>query len=144
MNGKNDDARDAFGGVSSDASAAFGGPARKPLAAPAIPEAVRATVQLPMQAFSDLGQRQQPLTQTDTSIARAQPPEAIAAFVLSIFGVLLFPAAIAALFYANKAKAKVQDQPGRYAGGLATTARVIAFVGLAIAAARFIALLADN
>ena len=128
----NDDARDAFGGANSDASAAFGGSTRSPLAPPPVPAVVRSTVQLPMQAFSDLGQRQEALTQADTSLARANPPEAIGAFVLAIIGLLLFPAAIAALFFANKARAKVREQPMRYSSGLATTAGVIALLGLAI------------
>lgn len=136
----NKDAQDAFGGANPDASAAFGGPARSPLAPPPVPAVVRATVQLPMQAFSDLGQRQQPLTQADTSSARANPPEAIAALVLAIIGLLLFPAAIVALVYANKARAKVKDQPMRYSSGLATTAGVIALVGLGIAFLRFASL----
>lgn len=134
---ENRDARDAFGGASPDAAAAFGGPARSPVAPPPVPAVVRATVQLPMQAFSDLGQRQQPLTQADTSAVRANPPEAIAAMALAVLGLLLFPAAIVALVYASKARAKVRDQPMRYASGLATTATVIAVLGIAIAVMRF-------
>jgi len=144
MSGKNDDARNAFGGGSPDASAAFGGPARRPIAPPPVPAAVRATVQLPMQAFSDLGQRQQPLTQTDTSSARTNPPEAIAAFVLALIGLVFFPAAVGALIYAGKARAKVQDQPMRYSSGLTTTAAVIALVGLLIAVVGLVGVLAGN
>ena len=93
-----------------------------------------------MQAFSDLGQRQEALTQADTSLSRVNPPEAIAAFVLALIGLLLFPAAVVALVYANRARAKVRDQPMRYSSGLATTASVIAWLGLAIAVTRFVVL----
>lgn len=83
-----------------------------------------------MQAFADLGQAQQPMTQ---QADRTTPSDAIVALVLAIGGLVFCPIipSVIALVLARRARNTIEAEPQRYSGaGLVTAATVIAWAGI--------------
>lgn len=119
----NDEARNAFGEGSSS-------PPQPPLPPPVPP--ARPAAQPPMQAFADLGQAQQPMTQQGGTTT---PSDAIVALVLAISGLLFCPIlpSIIAIVFAGKARRTIEADPQRYSGaGMVTAATVIAWTGIVL------------
>jgi hypothetical protein len=134
---ENDEARDAFGGGSSDASSAFGESARpsqptpRPAALSPRPPAPPSAPQPPSQAFADAGQRQASLTPTPSAI----PPDAIIALLLSLAGIFFCPfiASVFALRFVARARKLIASEPERYsASGIVAFAAVLAWLSIVL------------